>query len=84
MRKKIYILEIYKQEAVRERLFGFAMRLSENALFPKPALCSKNYPRNINQMPAVIFFACLDLEQKSLFLDGHSLTGIQKICGQSR
>ncbi len=25
-------------------------------------------------MPVVIFFACLDLEQKSSFLDGHYLT----------
>jgi len=24
-------------------------------------------------MPVVIFFACLDLEQKSLFIDGHYL-----------
>jgi hypothetical protein len=24
-------------------------------------------------MPVVIFFACLDLEQKSSFMDGHSL-----------
>jgi len=28
-------------------------------------------------MPAVIFFACLDLEQKSLFMDGHYLTSLQ-------
>ena len=28
--------------------------------FPNSALCSKNYPRNINYMPAVIFFASLD------------------------
>jgi len=28
--------------------------------FPNSALCSKNYPRNINQMPAIIFFASLD------------------------
>jgi len=33
----------------------------------------KNNPRNINHMPVVIFFACLDLEQKSSFLDGHLL-----------
>jgi len=25
-------------------------------------------------MPVVIFFACLDLEQKSLFMDGHKFT----------
>jgi len=25
-------------------------------------------------MPAVIFFACLDLEQKSSFMDGHHLS----------
>jgi len=35
------------------------------------ALCSKNNPRNINYMPAVIFFACLDLEKKSSSMDGH-------------
>jgi hypothetical protein len=29
------------------------------------------YPWNINHMPPVIFSACLDLEQKSLFMDGH-------------
>jgi hypothetical protein len=40
---------------------------------PISALCSKNNPRNINYMPAVIFFACLDLEQKPSFLDGHEL-----------
>ena len=43
------------------------------SFFPNSALCSKNYPRNTNQMPAVIFFACLDLEQKSLVMDGHKL-----------
>jgi hypothetical protein len=37
------------------------------------ALCSKNNPRNIKNMPVVIFFACLDLEQKSSFMDGHYL-----------
>ena len=35
------------------------------------ALCSKNNPRNITYMPAVIFFAHLDLEQKSSYMDGH-------------
>jgi hypothetical protein len=40
---------------------------------PISALCSKNNPRNINYMPVVIFFACLDLEQKFSFMDGHSL-----------
>jgi hypothetical protein len=28
-------------------------------------------------MPVVIFFACLDLEQKSSFMDGHYLTYIE-------
>ena len=37
------------------------------------ALREKNNPRNIKHMPVVIFFACLDLEQKSLFMDGHFL-----------
>ena len=40
---------------------------------PISALCEKNNPRNINYMPTVIFFACLDLEQKSSFMDGHQL-----------
>ena len=38
---------------------------------PISALCEKNNPLNIKHMPAVIFFACLDLEQKSSFMDGH-------------
>ena len=42
--------------------------------FPNSALCSKNYPRNIKHMPVVIFFACLDLEQKPLVMDGHYLS----------
>ncbi len=29
-------------------------------------------------MPAVIFFACLDLEQKSSFLNGHYLVPTRK------
>jgi len=41
---------------------------------PISSLCSKNNPRNIKYMPVVIFFACLDLEQKSSFLDGNYLT----------
>jgi len=28
--------------------------------FPNSSLYSKNYPRNINHMPVVIFFVCLD------------------------
>ena len=40
---------------------------------PISALCSKNNPRNITHMPAVIFLACLDIEQKSSFMDGHYL-----------
>jgi hypothetical protein len=45
------------------------------------ALCSKNNPRNINYMTAVIFFACLDLEQKSSFMDGHWLW-LKKFSGE--
>jgi hypothetical protein len=29
-------------------------------------------------MPAIIFFACLDIEQKSSFLDGHWLGSTQR------
>ena len=28
--------------------------------FPNSSLYSKNYPRNINYIPVVIFFVCLD------------------------
>ena len=38
---------------------------------PISALYSKFYPRNINYMPAVKFFACLDLDQNPSFLGGH-------------
>ena len=31
--------------------------------FPNSALCSKNYPRNIKHMPAVIFSQALILEK---------------------
>jgi len=42
--------------------------LKEAILIP-PGLGFVN--RNIKHMPAVIFFAGLDLEQKASFLDGH-------------
>ena len=32
-------------------------------------------------MPAVIFLACLDLEQKSSFMDGHLLVSNYLCCG---
>jgi hypothetical protein len=54
--------------------FGFYLvSIHKWSFCPISALCSKNNPRNINYMPAVIFFACLDLEQKSSFMDGHYL-----------
>ncbi|HSL41383.1 MAG TPA: hypothetical protein VK857_13495, partial [Desulforhopalus sp.] len=34
---------------------------------PTSALYSKFYPWNINHMPVVKFFACLDFERKSMF-----------------
>jgi hypothetical protein len=47
---------------------------------PISALCSKNNPRNIKYMPVVIFFTCLDLEQKSSSVDGHYIvSGMVKI-----
>ncbi len=39
-------------------------------IYPISVLFEKFYPRNINQMPAVKFFAGLDLDQICLFLDG--------------
>jgi len=38
---------------------------------PISALREKFNPRNINHIPAVKFFARLDLDQIDLFLDGH-------------
>ena len=51
---------------------------------PISALCEKNNPRNIKHMPAVIFFACLDLEQKSSFMDGHYLAHLRRQNSQLR
>jgi hypothetical protein len=62
---------ICETDLVKSRLNKSIFLIQLNA-----ALCSKNNPRNINYMPAcpvgpadrtgvVIFFACLDLEQKS-------------------
>jgi len=31
--------------------------------FPNSSLYSKNYPRNINYIPVVVFFVCLDFEK---------------------
>jgi hypothetical protein len=42
-------------------------------------LREKFNPRNINYMPAVKFFARLDLDQICLFLDGHCLTKLPEI-----
>ncbi len=39
--------------------------------FPISVLCEKSYPRNINQMPAVKYSACIDLERACLFIDEH-------------
>ena len=52
------------------------MPISKWSFCPISVLCSKNNPRNIKHMPVVICFACLDLEQKSSFMDGHWLTYI--------
>ncbi len=49
--------------------------IQKRSFCPISALCSKNNPRDIR--PAVIFFACLDLEQKSSFLYGHELMGLK-------
>jgi hypothetical protein len=55
----------------KEVLVCYLLSIHKWSFCPISTLCSKNNPRNINYMPAVIFFACLDLEQKSLFMDGH-------------
>ena len=47
--------------------------LWKRSFFPIPALCSEFYLWNINYMPAVKFFACLDLEQNSSISNRHYL-----------
>ncbi len=47
-----------------EMVLGYLEKLSFR---PISSLCSKFNPRNIRHMPAVKFFACLDLERKSSF-----------------
>ncbi len=44
--------------------------------YPRSVLCENFYPRNINYMAVVKFFARLDLDQNSSFLDGHLLRGM--------
>jgi hypothetical protein len=41
---------------------------------------SKNNPWNIYHMPAVIFFACLDLEQKLSYMHGHRIAKAMTPC----
>ncbi|MBW2199385.1 MAG: hypothetical protein JRF71_00905 [Deltaproteobacteria bacterium] len=55
------------------------MSIQKRSFCPISALCSKFYPRNINYIPAVKFFAGLDLEQKSSFLDGHVRNDLKMI-----
>jgi hypothetical protein len=43
-------------------LWGYAQKI---------ILLRRINPRNIKNMPVVIFITCLDLEQKSSFVDGH-------------
>ncbi len=57
----------------------YLVPIQKRSFCPISALCSKFYPRNINYMPVVKFFAGLDLEQKSSFLDGHYLYSHDKI-----
>ena len=55
--------------------WNFSSCPSINGLFAQSLrYAQKNNPRNITHMPVVIFFACLVLEQKSSFMDGHELT----------
>jgi ABC-type amino acid transport substrate-binding protein len=52
----------------------FKVPIHKWLICPISALCSKFYPRNITCMPAVKFFASLDLDQIIRFLDGHEPT----------
>ncbi|VTR64098.1 conserved hypothetical protein [Desulfosarcina cetonica] len=47
------------------------MPIQKWPICPISVFREKFYPRNINYMPAVKFFARLDLDQIFLFLDEH-------------
>ena len=56
----------------RARRRTFVLQVPENNADAVPCeRIQKFYTQNINHMPAVIFFARLDLEPICLFLDGH-------------
>ena len=57
--------------AYQKWLGYYLLSIHKWSFCPISVLCEKNNPRNIKHMLVVIFFACLDLEQKSLFMDGH-------------
>jgi hypothetical protein len=72
---------LQKPEGFRARRQGCSANLETSYLVPIhkwpicpiSALREKFNPRNINHMPAVKFFARLDLDQIGLFLDGYCL-----------
>jgi hypothetical protein len=57
-----------KQVGIWQNIKNKDYRASCKMIFsPNLFVMLKFYPRNINYMPAVKFFACLDLERKSSF-----------------
>ena len=74
-----------RQDSIRrQRLPATELVSVRKRLFcPNSSLRSKFNPRNIDHMPAVKFFARLDLEQNSSLPDGHKLVSVQRLPGMA-
>ena len=66
------IAGIFANGVIRLGIYLFIVPIHKWLFCPISALRAKFYPRNINYMPPVKFFARLDLDQNPSFLDGHS------------
>jgi hypothetical protein len=72
------IAERNQKARVSEHVGLWCVPFQKWPIFPISALRKKFNPRNIIYMPAVKFFARLDLDQICLFPDGHTFMPFQK------
>jgi hypothetical protein len=61
------LLIVFKRQELVNNNCQSVEPFAKQSFRPNSALCSKFYPQNINYMPVVKFFACLDFERKSTF-----------------
>jgi hypothetical protein len=61
------LLIVFKRQELVNNNCQSVEPFAKQSCRPNSALCSKFYPQNINYMPVVKFFACLDFERKSTF-----------------